>query len=139
MGALQIRNRGFVRSLGGRHAPKCQAGKGYMRKAGFLRSPSPVWALHSRDVSPEAALLADRAVKLWETRKLIWKVNLTLVGVLVVTHVSLKFLSPGFPAAEYLAAEIGVLEAATLVITRRMTKKEEELKREYIDRTESDS
>ena len=110
-----------------------------MRKAGFLRPPSPVWALHSKDVSSEAALLADRAVKLFETRKVIWKVNLTLVGVLVVSHVSLNFLVPGFPAAEYLAGEIGVLEATTLVITRRMIRKEEELKREYSGRTESDS
>lgn len=110
-----------------------------MRKPRFLGSSSPHWALHSSDVSSEAALLADRAVKLLETRKLIWKVNLTLVGVLVVAHVSLKFLVPGFPAAEYLATEIAVFEAATLVITRRMTKKEEELKREYIERTESDS
>ncbi len=84
-------------------------------------------------------MFADRAVKLFETRKLIWKGNLTLVGVLVVTHVSLNFLIPAFPAAEYLAVEIGVLEAATMIITRRMMKKEEELKREYFGRTESDS
>jgi hypothetical protein len=110
-----------------------------MRKARFFRSPSPVWALDRKNVSSEAALFADRAVKLFETRKLIWKGNLTLVGFLVVTHVSLNFLIPEFPAAEYLAVEIGVLEAATLIITRRMMKKEEELKREYFGRTESDS
>lgn len=110
-----------------------------MRRGGFLSFPSPAWALDSGDVSSEAALLADRAVKLFETRKLIWKMNLTLVGILVVTHVSLKFLLPGFPAAEYLAVEIGVLEAATSAISRRMRKKEEELKREYFERTESDS
>jgi hypothetical protein len=110
-----------------------------MRRDGFLRSPSPIWALDSRDVSSEAAELADRAMKLFQTRKLIWKVNLTLVGVLVVSHVSLKFLVPESPGAEYLAIEFGVLEAATLTVTRRMTKKEEELKREYLERTGSDS
>ncbi len=110
-----------------------------MRRGGFLRSPGPVWAPDSRDVSSEATLLADRAVKLFETRKLIWKVNLTLVGVLIIAHVSMKLLVPGFPAAEYLATEIGVLETAALVITRRMTKKEEELKRAYYERTEADA
>jgi len=110
-----------------------------MRKAGFLRSPSPVWALERKNVSSEAVLLADRAVKLFEIRKLILKGNLTLVGVLVVSHVSLNFLIPEFPAAEYLAVEIGILEAATLIITRRMMKKEEELKRKYFGRTEPDA
>jgi hypothetical protein len=75
--------------------------------------------------------LANRALKLYKTRKLIWRANLALIGILVVTHVSLKFLVPGFPAAEYLATEIGVLEAATLVVTRRIVKKEERLKEEY--------
>jgi len=110
-----------------------------MRKAGFLRSPGPFWTLDSKDVSSEDALLAARAAKLFETRKLIWKVNLTLVGVLVVSHLTLKFFVPAFSAAEYLATEIGVLEAATLLVTRRMTKKEEELKREYSVRTGSGS
>jgi hypothetical protein len=109
-----------------------------MRVAEFLRSPGPAWALGSKDVSSEAARLADRAVKLFQRRKLIWKINLTLVGVLVVTHVCAKFLFQGFPAAEYLATEIGVLQAANLVITRRMAKKEEALKAEYLERTESD-
>ena len=109
-----------------------------MRKAGFLRSPEPVWALQPTHASAEAALLAGRAVKLFEIRKLIWKVNLALILVLFVSHVSLKFLIPGFPAAEYLATEIGVLEAATFVITRRMIKKEEQLKKEYCRRNESD-
>lgn len=109
-----------------------------MRKAGFLRRPSAVWTVPSRDVSSEAAPIADRAAKLLETRKLIWKVDLTLVAVLVVTHVSLKFLVPEFPAAGYLGTEIGVLEAATVVITRRMKKKEKELEREYSEQTESD-
>lgn len=80
--------------------------------------------------------MADRAVRLFKTRKLIWKVNLALIGVLLVSHISLKFLIPGFPAAEYLATEIGLLEAAAVVITRGMTKKEEKLKREYFERTE---
>jgi hypothetical protein len=108
-----------------------------MRKAGFLRSPSPVWAVQSKGLPGEAGLLAHRALKLFKTRKLIWRANLTLVGVLVVTHVSLKFIVPGFPAAEYLATELGVLEAATLIITRRLMKKEERLKNEYLERTGS--
>lgn len=83
--------------------------------------------------------MAERAVKLLQTRTLIWRVNLTLVGVLVLAHVSLKFLVPEFPAAEYLAVEIGGLEGAASIITRRITKKEAELKREYIELTESDS
>jgi hypothetical protein len=110
-----------------------------MKRAGFLRSPGPDWALDSRDVSSEAALLAERAVKLFETRKLIWKVNLTLIGVLIATHVSWRFLVPGFPAAWYLGIEIGVLEAVSTVVTRRMTKKEAALKRQYLERTESHS
>jgi len=75
-----------------------------MKRAGLLRRPSAGWAVPSVDVSPEAALIADRAEKLLETRRLIWKVNLTLVVVLLVSHVSLKFLIPGFSAAEYLIA-----------------------------------
>jgi len=110
-----------------------------MRSPGFLRSPSPVWALQAKDVPAEAVLLAKRAVKLFETRRLIWKVNLTLVGILVVTHVSLKFLVPGFAAAEYLATEIGLLEAATMVLTRRMVKKEQRLKEQFLEGTRSDS
>lgn len=105
-----------------------------MRKAGFLRSPSPAWALEAKDVPAEARLLADRALRLFKIRKLIWKINLSLVAVLLVTHVSLKFLIPGFPAAEYLATEIGALEAAALIITHRMVKKEEKLKKEYFER-----
>jgi hypothetical protein len=110
-----------------------------MRKAGFLRSPSPVWAVQPRNVSEETAALAGRALKLFQTRKRIWKANLTLVGLLLVTHVSLKLIIPGFPAAEYLATEIGALEAATLIITRRMMKKEEQLKKDFFGRIESDS
>ena len=110
-----------------------------MRKAGFLRAPSPTWALQGRDGSAEPAPLADRALKLFRTRKLIWKINLALVLILLVSHVALKFVLPGFPAAEYLATEIAALEAATLVITRRMVKKEERLKKEFLRQTESDS
>lgn len=109
-----------------------------MRKAGFLRRPSAAWTVPSGDVSSEAALIADRAAKLLETRKLIWRVDLALVVGLVVTHVSLKFLVPEFPAAAYLGTEIGVLEGATVVMTRRMRKKEKELEREYSEQTESD-
>jgi len=68
-----------------------------MRRFRFLRSPSPVWAVQSKGLPGEARLLADRAVKLSKTRKLIWRVNLTLFG---------------------------VLKAATLIITRRMIKKD---------------
>lgn len=110
-----------------------------MRRPGFLRSPRPVWALHPTEVSSEARLLTDRAVKLYKTRRRIWKISLALVGVLVVSHVSLKFLLSGFPAAEYLAVEIGAIEAATVLITRKMLKGEEELKRRYFERTGSES
>jgi len=110
-----------------------------MRKLRFLRSSSPAWALQPKDVPAEAVLLAERAVKLFETRRLIWKVNLTLIGILVVTHVSLKFLVPGFAAAEYLATEIGLLEVATVALTRRMVKKEERLKERFLELTGPDS
>jgi len=110
-----------------------------MRKARFLRSPSPVWAVESKDLPGEAGRLGDRAMKLFKARTLIWRANLTVVGILVVTHVALKLTVPGFAAAEYLATEIGVLEAATLIITRRMMKKEERLKKEYLGLIGSDS
>ena len=103
-----------------------------MRKRGFLRAPSPAWALQLDDVPAEAVPLAERAVKLFETRRLIWKVNLTLIGILVLSHVSLKFLIPGFAAAEYLATEITLLEGATVVLTRRMVKEEERLKERFL-------
>ena len=96
-----------------------------------MRAPSPTWAAHTETAPPEKVQLAERALQLFKTRKLIWRVNLTLVGVLVVSHVALKFLIPGFSAAEYLATEIAVLEAATLVVTRRMVRKEEALEREF--------
>ena len=102
-----------------------------MSKGGFLRTPSPAWALQLEDAPAEAVLLAERAVKLFETRRLIWRVNLTLIGILVLSHVSLKFLIPGFPAAEYLATEITLLEGATVVLTRRMVKEEEQLKEQF--------
>jgi len=108
-----------------------------MRRAGVGRSPSPAWALQPENVSEESAALAGRALRLFKFRKLIWKVNLALVGILLVTHVSLKLTIPGFPAAEYLATEIGVLEAATLIVTRRMMRKEEQLKKDFLERTDS--
>jgi len=110
-----------------------------MRKSGFLRAPSLAWALEAGDVPAEAGVLAEQAVKLLETRRLIWKVNLTLVGILVVSHVALKFLVPGFAAAEYLATEIGVLEAVTVVVTRRIAKKERRLKEEFLEVSKPDS
>ena len=103
-----------------------------MRRSEILRGPGPAWALHQEDVPAEAVLLAKRAVKLFETRRLIWRVNLTLTGILVVSHVSLKWLIPGFAAAQYLGIEIGVLEAVTVVFTRRMVKKEEALKERFL-------
>lgn len=109
-----------------------------MRKSGFLRTPSPAWALQPGDVPPGAALLAERAVKLFETRRLIWRVNLGLIGILVVSHVSLKFLIPGFAAAEYLATEIGLLEAVTVVVTRRMAKEEERLRERFLEESRPD-
>jgi len=78
-------------------------------------------------------------MKLFKVRTLIWRANLTLVGMLVVTHVALKLIVPGFAAAEYLATEIAVLEAATLIITRRVMKNEERLKKEYLGLIGSDS
>jgi len=78
-------------------------------------------------------------MKLFKVRTLIWRANLALVGILVVTHVALKSIVPGFAAAEYLATEIGVLEAATVIITRRVMKKEERLKKEYLALIGSDS
>lgn len=109
-----------------------------MRKAGFLRSPRPAWALQVQGGSEQARGMAARAVKLFEIRRLIWKIDLALVVALVTVHLTVKFLAPGFPAAEYLATEIGVLEAATLLITRRIMKKEKDLEEAYLQRMEVD-
>lgn len=109
-----------------------------MRKGGFLRSPSPVWALQANGGPEEARAMAERAIKLFEIRRLIWKMDLALVVALVAAHVSVKFLAPGFPAAEYLATEIGVLEAVTLLITRRIMKREKGLEAAYFQRMEVD-
>jgi hypothetical protein len=110
-----------------------------MRKARHAGSPSPAWAVQSKGLPGGAGQLADRAMKLYRTRTLIWRGNLTLVGILIVAHVAVKLIVPGFAAAEYLTTEIGLLEAATLIITRRMRKREERLKNEYLGLVGEDS
>ena len=102
-----------------------------VKRGGFLRAPFPTWAVQTEAAPAEKAQLAERAVRLFKIRKGIWRLNLALVGVLVVSHVAMKFVIPGFQAAEYLATELAVLEAATVVVTRRMVRREEALEREF--------
>lgn len=84
-------------------------------------------------------MAARRAQRLFGLRRRIWRINLTLVGILLVSHISLKFVLPGFPAAEYLATELGILEAGTFFLTRRIIRAEESLKREFSSEIEPDS
>jgi hypothetical protein len=109
-----------------------------MRKSGFLRAPNPASTLRPDDVPAGCAKLAEQAAKLFETRRLVWKVNLTLMGILVVSHLSLKLLVPGFAAAQYLGIEIGLLEGATMAFTRRMAKKEERLRAQFLEASRGD-
>ena len=74
-----------------------------------------------------------RGMKLFETRRLIWRVNLALLAILVASHVVLKHWFPGFAAAEYLGMEIGVLEAATAGFTRHVMKKEARLRERFLE------
>ncbi len=71
--------------------------------------------------------MAEEAGRLARLRKTMGRVNLSLIGVLLVVHLVVKVVHPGFPAAEYLAIEIASLEGVASILARRLGKKEDGL------------
>ena len=102
-----------------------------MRRSRSFRSSDEDWINQPEATSAEARQIADQAEKLIRIQKRIWGWNLGLIGLLLVVHLSIKFVNPGFPAAEYLAIEIGALEALSFSANRRLKKKVRKLKVEF--------